>query len=244
MNSSHYSGKAICKEAANNGVCWRHGLSVVTWKRKSLRMALEPIRTNTPETSNATRWRYQSFLIDVFARLIIEWCFFFGHLPYWVAWNPNNRLYVTKWPVYHGQSPVTTSQHTTGESSQQLHSFYHLHEKKYMERKVCLACPSGPCGPRRRSSAALLLGSRVRISLRVYWFWSVVFVVCYVHSGFWDELIIPSHVSYQLYARECLIVCHPEISTVRRPGNGLGCCAKETKKNIFEDAWFVTLWRN
>jgi hypothetical protein len=53
-----------------------------------------------------------------------------------------------------------------------------------------------PCGPRRRSATARLLGSRVRIPLRVSMF---VSCVCCVGSGLCVELITWSEESYRWY---------------------------------------------
>jgi hypothetical protein len=54
-------------------------------------------------------------------------------------------------------------------------------------RYINLSLSRCPCGVRRRPESARLLGSRVRIPLRVYMFVSCV--LCCVGSGLCDELI-------------------------------------------------------
>jgi hypothetical protein len=58
---------------------------------------------------------------------------------------------------------------------------------------------------------------------------SLVFVVCCVGSGLYDELITRSEESYRVCVCVCLIVCDVETSTMRRPRSELGCCATEKK---------------
>jgi hypothetical protein len=65
-----------------------------------------------------------------------------------------------------------------------------------------------PCDLRRRSAAARLLGSRVRIPLKA---WMLVSCVCCVGSGFCDELITRTEESI---GHVCLIVCYLEASTM------------------------------
>jgi hypothetical protein len=63
-----------------------------------------------------------------------------------------------------------------------------------------------PCGLRRKSEVALILGSPVRIPLRVGYS-SLVNVECCVGSGHWEELITCTEESYCARARVCECVC-------------------------------------
>jgi hypothetical protein len=54
-----------------------------------------------------------------------------------------------------------------------------------------------PCDLRRRSAAAWLLGSGIRIPLTAPS--SLTFVVCFVESGLWYKLITRSEESYRVY---------------------------------------------
>ena len=70
-----------------------------------------------------------------------------------------------------------------------------------------------PCSLRRRSAAAWLFGSRIRIPLNAWMFVSCNFCVCCVGRGLCYELITRSEESY----RVCLTTCNLAISTMRRP---------------------------
>ena len=82
-----------------------------------------------------------------------------------------------------------------------------------------------PCGLRRRSAAARLLRSWVRIPPAA---WMFVCCECCVFSGrgLCDEMITRPEESYRLW---CVVVCDLEISRLRRPWTALGHSAKKKK---------------
>jgi hypothetical protein len=82
-----------------------------------------------------------------------------------------------------------------------------------------------PRGLRRRSAAAHLLRSWVRIAPGA---WKFVCCECCVLSGrvLCDDLIIHPEESYRVW---CVVVCDLETSTMRRPWPALGRSAKEKK---------------
>jgi len=82
-----------------------------------------------------------------------------------------------------------------------------------------------PRGLRRRSAAARLLRSWVRILPGA---WMFVCCECCVLSGrgLWDELITRPEKSYRLW---CVVVCDLETSRMRRPWPTLGRSATEKK---------------
>ena len=84
-----------------------------------------------------------------------------------------------------------------------------------------------PRGLRRRSAAARLLRSWVRIPPEA---WMFVCCDCCVLSGrgICDELITRPEESYRLW---CVVVCDLETSKMRRPWPTLGRSAKENKQN-------------
>jgi hypothetical protein len=83
------------------------------------------------------------------------------------------------------------------------------------------AGPSGPRDLRRRSAAARLLRSWVRIPPGA---WIFICCVCSVSSGtgLCDEMITRPDWSYRLW---CVVVCVLETSWMRRPWPSLGCNA-------------------
>jgi hypothetical protein len=83
---------------------------------------------------------------------------------------------------------------------------------------------------RRRSVAARLLGSRVRIPLNPCF----IFVVCCVGIGPCDELITGSEESHCVCARAlvCLIVCDLEISIMRQPEIELDFCVTKISNGV------------
>ena len=83
-----------------------------------------------------------------------------------------------------------------------------------------------PCGLKRRSAAAHLLRSWVRIPPEA---WMFVCCECRVLSGrgLCDELITRPEESYRLW---CVIVCELETSRMRRPWPALGRSATAKKK--------------
>ena len=88
-----------------------------------------------------------------------------------------------------------------------------------------------PRGLRRRSAAARLLRSWVRIPLRA---WMFVCCECCVFSGrgLCDELITRPEEFYRLW---CVVVCNLETSKMRRPWLALGRSAtvkKNTENNL------------
>ena len=87
------------------------------------------------------------------------------------------------------------------------------------------AGPSGRAGLRRRSAAARLLRSWVRIPPGA---WIFVCCECCVLSGrgLCDELITRPEESYRLW---CVVVCDLETSRMRRPWHALGSSAIEKK---------------
>ena len=90
-----------------------------------------------------------------------------------------------------------------------------------------------PRGLRRRSAAARLLRSWVRIPP---WAWMFVCSECCVLSGrgLCDELITRPEESYRLW---CVVVCDLETSWMRRPWPTGGCCVKKKQTNK------QTVWR-
>ena len=89
-----------------------------------------------------------------------------------------------------------------------------------------------PRGLRRRSAAARLLRSWVRIPL---WAWMFVCCECYVLSGraLCDELITRPEESYRLW---CVVVCNLETSWMRRLWPTGGYCAKK-KVSYQREPW-------
>jgi hypothetical protein len=83
-----------------------------------------------------------------------------------------------------------------------------------------------PRGLRRRSAAACLLRSWVRIPPGA---WMFVYCECCVLSGrgLWDELITRPEESYRLW---CVVVCDLETWRMRRPWPALGRNATAKKK--------------
>ena len=91
-------------------------------------------------------------------------------------------------------------------------------------RKYCLSQWSR--GLRRRSAAARLLRSWVRIATGVWMF--VCFECCVLSGrGLCDELITRPEESYRLW---CVVVCDLETSRMRRPWPALGRSATGGKK--------------
>ena len=85
-----------------------------------------------------------------------------------------------------------------------------------------------PCCLRRRSAAARLLRSWVRIPPEAWMFFCCK---CCVLSGrgLCDELISRPEEFYRLW---CVAVCDLETSRMRRPWPALGCSATEKKKDL------------
>ena len=85
-----------------------------------------------------------------------------------------------------------------------------------------------PRGLRRRSAAASLLRSWVRIPPGA---WVFVCCECYVLSGrgLCDELITRPEGSYRLW---CIVVCDQETSRMRRPWPALSRSATANKQNL------------
>ena len=81
-----------------------------------------------------------------------------------------------------------------------------------------------PSGLRRRSAAARLRGSRVRIPLSA---WMSVSCVCCVSIGLCDRLITRPEESYLLSVS--VSVCDPAASTVMRSKPQFDCCGTEDK---------------
>ena len=92
-------------------------------------------------------------------------------------------------------------------------------------RKVTGSRSQWPRGLRRRSAAARLLRSWVRIPKAA---WMSVCCECYVLSGrgLCDELITSPEESYRPW---CVVVCDLETSKIRRPWPALSRSAKENK---------------
>ena len=90
---------------------------------------------------------------------------------------------------------------------------------------------AGPSGLRRRSAAASLLRSWVRIPPGA---WMFVCCECCVLSGrgFCDKLITRPEESYWLW---CVFVCDLETSRMRRPWPALGRSATAKKKKKFKN---------
>ena len=86
-----------------------------------------------------------------------------------------------------------------------------------------------PRGLRRRSAAARLLRSWVRIPPGA---WMFVCCQCYVLSGrcLCDELITRPEESYRLC---CVVVCDLETSRMRRPWPALGRSTTAKKKKVY-----------
>ena len=84
-----------------------------------------------------------------------------------------------------------------------------------------------PRGLRRRSAAARLLRSWVRIPPGA---WLFVCCECYMLSGrgLCDELITRPEESYRLW---CIVLCDQETSKTRRPWPALGRSATENKQS-------------
>jgi hypothetical protein len=84
-----------------------------------------------------------------------------------------------------------------------------------------------PCGLRRRSEAAGLLGSWVWIPLPgwmlVQWVW------CALCNWHWGRLITHSEESYRICVCVCLIVYDLETKQIRLPRLDFSCCATEKK---------------
>ena len=95
-----------------------------------------------------------------------------------------------------------------------------------------------PRGLRRRSAAARLLSSWVRISPEA---WMFVCCECYVLSGrgLFDELITRPEESYRMW---CVVVCDQETSRMRRPWPALGRSSNRKKNNICWRAQTVKLF--
>ena len=91
-----------------------------------------------------------------------------------------------------------------------------------------------PRGVRARSTAAQLLGSWVRIP-QGHGCSSLVFVMRYVGSGLWGQLITRSEEPY----RVCEFMCGLETSTLRRPVSHLGCRVTENRRQINLHSYFV-----
>ena len=92
----------------------------------------------------------------------------------------------------------------------------------------CKSCQSQwPCGLRRKSAAARLMRSWVRIPPGA---WMSVCCECCVLSGrgLCDELITRPEESYRLW---CVVECDLETSLMRRPWPALGRSATGDKKN-------------
>ena len=94
--------------------------------------------------------------------------------------------------------------------------------REYFSVIVTLNRSQWPRGLRRRSTAARLLISWVRIPPEA---WMSVCCECCVLSGkgLCDELITRPEESYRLF---CVVVCDLKISSTRRPGPIGGCCTK------------------
>ena len=90
-----------------------------------------------------------------------------------------------------------------------------------------------PRGLRRRSAAARLLRSWVRIPPGAW-----MFVECCVLSGkgLCDELITRPEESYRLW---CVVVCDLETSRIRRPWPALGRGATAQKKTLSYEPEFI-----
>ena len=91
-----------------------------------------------------------------------------------------------------------------------------------------MCVPQWPCGLRRRSAAASLLRSRVRIPPEA---WMFVCCECRVLSvsGLCDELVTRPEESYRLW---WVVVCDLETSRMRRPWPALGLSATAKKSNV------------
>ena len=96
-----------------------------------------------------------------------------------------------------------------------------------------------PRGLRRRSAAARLLRSWVRIPPGA---WMFVCCECFVLSGrgLCDELITRPEESYRLW---CVVVCDLETSRMRRPWPALGRSATAKKKTLMSKEFKSTITR-
>lgn len=104
-----------------------------------------------------------------------------------------------------------------------LHRTAHSKTSSLYIQVTCTARRSRwPYDLRRRSGAARLLGSRVRIPLRPRMFVSCVCSVCCVVLCRQRPVISLSEESYWVFVS----VCDLDTSN-RRPGPALGCCATE-----------------
>jgi hypothetical protein len=96
-----------------------------------------------------------------------------------------------------------------------------------------------PCGLVRRSQAAWLLGSRVRISITV---WMLVPCVCVEYVTASATSWSPAQGIHTARARACVCVCvcDLEASKMRRPRPQLGSCPAENKELVLNLPVFWT----
>jgi hypothetical protein len=101
--------------------------------------------------------------------------------------------------------------------------------------KVLKSQSQWPNGLRRGSTAACLLGSRIRIPLGAWMFVSRECCV-FVGRGLCDGSIPRPEESYWTWR---VIVCDLQTSSIRRPWPALGCCAR--KKSLMRNTCSVLI---